>query len=379
MKALYWRNRTISSPQLVIIALLSLLGLLWLESRPIEEKSELHGPKLEAAQLAAKGFQAVHLERVRLAVSLDPKTDPAGSGLIGTSHSPIVSNKGHLLAKQTSINPNFAAVIIEMLDEAGVERGDPVAANLTGSFPALNIAVYAALEVMEVEPLVVSSVAASEYGATHPDLTWLDMERVLFERKLVSFRSVAASMGGVLDVAENHSPEGREALLEAIRRNDRPPLQPSSFEDAVQARLDLYDELTGGEDIAAFINVGGGTASVGTAQDKADFRPGLNQKLPFGLENASVMRTFLERGVPVVHLSHVETLARRFDLPQTPGSLPTPGEGGVFRKTSIPAPAIAVLILLILGALLAAARYDMATVFSRATVHKGSGDSEPMV
>lgn len=365
MKTLYWRSNTVSTPQLAIVALLSLVGLWWLESNPVEEQTQLYEPKLEATRLANEAFRAIYVERIRLAIPLDPEIDPAGSGLIGSPQSPIVSNKGHLPSKQTSANPNFAAVLVEMLDKAGVDRGEVVAANLTGSFPAINTALYAAFEVLDIDCIVVSSVGASDYGATHPKLTWLDMERVLYEQDLLSFRSVIATMGGAMDVAKKHSPEGREAIEKAIRRNGRPMRKPEDYKQAVSLRMALFDEMSEDRPVAAFVNVGGGTASVGTAEDKHDFRPGFNEELPQDLENPSVMRAFLERDVPVLHLSHIRTLARRYGLPDTPETMPAPGEGGVFRRASIPPLAILSVVLGIIAALFAATRYDVATMFAR--------------
>jgi poly-gamma-glutamate system protein len=347
------------------LAILALGGLLWLESNPVEQRAAMYEQKLQAARLAEESFRSIYLERIRLQIPLEPKFDPAGSGLIGPVHSVIVSNRGHLPSKQTSANPNFAAMLVGMLRKAGVEEGDHVAANLTGSFPAMNICLYTAMEVMDVRPIVTSSVSASEYGATHPELTWLDMERVLYEQDLISFRSVAASMGGVGDVAKNHSSEGKEAIRAAIVRNGRSLLLPSNYEEAVTRRLQLYDDISGQEDPAAFVNIGGGTAAVGTSEDKNDFRYGLNRELPRGLEHVSVMRSFLERDVPVIHVSHIRTLARRYGLPDRPVTVPEPGKGGVFRKAEIPEWAIVAMLLGILFGMFAATRFDVASVFAR--------------
>ncbi|HJK93439.1 MAG TPA: poly-gamma-glutamate system protein [Polyangiaceae bacterium LLY-WYZ-15_(1-7)] len=379
MKSLYWRSNTVSTPQLVAVAALAIAGLVGVESNPVEERDPLFETKLEAAQLAEQAFRAVYLERIRLRIPLEPELDPAGSGLIGLPHSPIVSNEGHLTSKQTTANPNFAAVFVEMLAEAGVEEGDLVALNLTGSFPAMNVAMYAALETIGAEPIVISSVAASEYGATHPELTWLDMERVLFEQDLVSFQSVAASMGGVLDVARNHSEEGRRLIMEAIERNEKPLLSPGDYEQAVQMRLDLYDEVRGDRPIAVFVNIGGGTASVGTSDDKRDFRPGLNTRLPRGLDRSSVMRSFLQRDVPVIHVSKIRSIARRYGLPDAPVETPEPGEGGVFRHSVIRTWTILVVLVLILLAMWGATRFDLATVFGRGGGKADKPSPEQMV
>ena len=90
----------------------------------------------------------------------------------------MTSLPGHLGSKQTSINPNFAAVVVGMLKDAGVQEGDCVAVGCTGSFPAMNVAVYSALETLRARPIVICSAGSSQYGANTPDLLWIDMERL---------------------------------------------------------------------------------------------------------------------------------------------------------------------------------------------------------
>jgi len=375
VKSLYWRTNSVSTPQLVVVAVLSLLGAIGIEYNPAEVRDEMYEQKLESARLAKQAFQAIYLERIRLQLPVDPEFDPAGSGLIGSPHTEITSNEGHLESKLTTANPNFAAAFLDMLVEAGVGAGDLVAVNCTGSFPAINVTLYAALETLEAEPIVISSASSSEYGATYPELTWLDMERILFEQDLVSFKSIAASMGGTLDIGRSHSEKGRELLRAAIERNRLPLLYPNDFTQAVQMRVDLYDEWAGDRPIKVYINVGGGTASVGTSDDKSDFKPGLNRRLPKGLDRPSVMRTFLEREVPVIHVSKVRTIARRYGLPDTPVEMPEPGEGAVFQEAGSNRLTIVGLLTLIFAAMFAATRYDMSSLFARGK-HEGQGPEQ---
>ncbi|MCA9068751.1 MAG: hypothetical protein KDA84_07500, partial [Planctomycetaceae bacterium] len=53
------------------------------------------------------------------------------------------------------------------------------------------------------------------------------------------------------------------------------------------------------------------------------FRPGLNRHLPEAeLPVDSVMGHFLSQGTPVIHLSQITTLARRYQLPVQPQTVP---------------------------------------------------------
>jgi poly-gamma-glutamate system protein len=128
----------------------------------------------------------------------------------------VTSNTGSLPAKQTSINPNFAAVVVQLLKRAGLEEGDVVAIGFSGSFPALNVAVMAAVSVLGLKPIIISSNAASQWGANDPDFLWIDWERTLAAKHIFNFRSVAASIGGIEDRGLGMTPEGRRTIVAAI-------------------------------------------------------------------------------------------------------------------------------------------------------------------
>ncbi len=129
-------------------------------------------------------------KRLRKNLPIDPESDPAQTGLIGELLSPLTTNPGHLPAKQTSANPNFSAVIIHLLKRAGVKEGDKVAVGFSGSFPALNICVLAAIDTLKADPIVISSAGSSQWGANHPDFMWPDMEKLLHEKHVFPYRSV---------------------------------------------------------------------------------------------------------------------------------------------------------------------------------------------
>lgn len=372
MKGIYWRPQRTSAGQLLAVAALAGLGLLLVERFPMVERQPLYEVKMNAARKARQAFEEIGLERIRLGIPVQPEYDPAATGMIGPEDSPIASNYGHLPAKQTSVNPNFAAVAVELLRNAGVKEGDVVVAAVSGSFPAINVAVYAALEVMGVEPVVIASTSSSQFGASHPDLTWLDMERLLHERKIVSFRSVAASLGGVEDRAVGHTTRGRELLRGAIRRNGRPLLEPASLSEAIEERLRVIYAATGGRKVSAYINVGGGAASMGADENRERYRPGLTYDPPTGA-SASVAGELIRTGVPVINFTQIEILARRYGLSQAPATLPPLGEGKVFEGPAHSRTMAIVMLVIIIAALFVAVRLDAGFRLSGGGGSKGSG------
>jgi len=164
----------------------------------IDEMGNIFGrrPGKERTKRIAGLVRTIKAEKARRRIRPDPEADPNDTGMVGLTLSPVTSNTGYLSAKHTAINPNFAAVFVQLLKRAGVNKGDLVAAGLSGSFPSLNIAAFSAMQTLELEPIVIASASASQWGANHVDFLWIDMERVLFEQKIFRFRSMSRRSRG---------------------------------------------------------------------------------------------------------------------------------------------------------------------------------------
>ncbi|MCA9539996.1 MAG: poly-gamma-glutamate system protein, partial [Myxococcales bacterium] len=255
---------------------------------------------------------------------------------------------------------NFAALVVHYLKRLEVEKGDVVAVGLSGSFPAINIAVYAALETLGAEPLVVSSASASQFGANDPEMLWIDMERILAERKVFTTRSVAVSRGGIEDRGLGVTKEGRALLDAAIVRSGAKVIKAASYSESVEERMRAYTEAAGGRPVKAYINVGGGTTSVGTRIGKRLFKPGINRSLPPGTtEINSVMTRYVGDGVPVIHLIKIAELADRYGFPLEMTEMPPVGQGRIFSREAYNTWLALGFIAAVLGALIAFVRFDV--------------------
>ena len=202
---------------------------------------------------------------------------------------------------------------------------------VSGSFPGLNVSAFAAIKTLGLEPIIIASVSSSEWGANHVDYLWLDMERTLRDHQLVDFGSVAATHGGIDDLGVGMTKEGRALLDVAMDRNGVRKLEPTSLADSIGKRMALYDEIASNRPIKAYINVGGGSASVGTHVGKKQFKPGLNTEPPRSKSVPDgVMLRFARRDVPVIHISRVKLLAERYGLPYEPRVAVPIGRGRVF-------------------------------------------------
>ena len=381
MKKIYWRPHRVSRVELILIAVIALVGIFLVETFPVRQQQPFYKEKLEAAKLAREAMQSIKEERKRRGYKIDVEADPAESGMIGVLMSPVTTNSGHLPAKQTSINPNFAAVIIHWLKKVDVEEGDVVAVGVSGSFPAINVAVFSALQVLKADPIVITSVSGSQWGANVPNLLWVDMEKVFNRNKIFDFHSIAASRGGVDDRALGLSRKGKALLDEAIDRNGLLPIREENYEASLERRMQLYSEFAGARQIKAYINVGGGTISVGTVEGKKAFKPGLNRKMPRGpLTNDSVIGRMAYKEVPVIHLVKIDRLAERFGLPLQPEKVPAIGEGTIFYKMEYNKWLPVTVLVVVLLAMFAFIRMDWGfRIFRSNKAHNKRKPPEQMV
>jgi poly-gamma-glutamate system protein len=342
--------RAKSNIVLSLLFVLSLLALIAVENSKVDVKQEYYDQKLDAARLSQVASDCIKNYRLEKGVFIDAINDPNQTALIGQEYTLISTDRGYIDSKLSTTNPNFAAVIVQYLKEAGLEKGDYVAVGFTGSFPALNIAVLAAIETLNLKPIVITSVGSSNYGANDPYFTWLDMESVLYKSNVFHNKSVAASIGGGFDVGRGLSPEGRELIVKAIHRNDVEFIDEKHLDNSISRRMEIYEKHRDGQPIKAYINVGGGIASLGNTINGQLIPPGLTEYLP--MRNFPVRGVIVQmgqKGIPVIHMLNVEQILTKYGLPTAPVPLPEPGDGGIFveKKYSLVVTSIATIFLLV--------------------------------
>jgi poly-gamma-glutamate system protein len=351
-------RRTPHTRMLVILAVSALTVLALLESARWFRTDPLREEKNAAMELMHRSAQAIKGEKLGIGIPVDRRFDTNDTGLIGVEYTDITTTLGSLAAKRTSTNPAFAAAVVDMLDRAGVRPGDKVAVSFSGSFPALNIAVLSAARVLDLRPVIISSVGSSMYGANQPELTWLDMERILTDKGLFPYRSIAASLGGIEGTRGGLDGTGIEGGLRAIRRNGIPLLEEkgdSTLARDVRERLALYDRALGGEKPAAFINVGGSLTSVGDGLEAHRIPTGLLEKVPAVRHpERGIIFRMGERGVPVIHLLKIKSIAARYGIPVDPSPLSagfpvkTPGTGRYSAPLAAAGLALMIVLLIFL-------------------------------
>jgi poly-gamma-glutamate system protein len=313
-------------------AALSLVYFLLVRFLPFPEaalRTEMAG----ASRLMSAAEAVIKDCRENRGVEVDRDTDPNGTGLIGLETSAITTSAGRLEAKRTTTNPNFAGLVVSLLHEAGARRGDAIAVGASSSFPALIVATLSAAKIMGLEPLIISSLGASEFGANIPGFNWTDMEDCLRAAGVLDVRPIARAIGGDEDVGRDMGPEGRALLESKIRENGVPYLEESDLERNVSSRMMLYRDAAGTRPIKAFVNIGGSWANIGTNAEVLKLRPGLAGDVfvppPAG---RGVLQAMAAEKIPVIHLLNIKGLCERYGLPWDPRPLPGPGEGPLFRR-----------------------------------------------
>jgi poly-gamma-glutamate system protein len=318
---------------LAILALVAYAMYFLAEHSRIPVRQKYYEEKLAAARLMQEAISTIRDFRIPHGVVVDEVNDPDQTALIGQQYTLITSSEGKLDAKLTSVNPNFAAVMVDIFREAGLHKGEQVAMGITGSFPAMNIAALCACKVLELEPVIITSVASSWWGANDPECTWLDMERLLREKGILPYKSIAATMGGGSDIGRSLSPEGRRLLLEAMKRNDVPLLEAADLNEDINKRYQLYMEHLGPAGYGIYVNIGGGVASLGHAENGNLIPTGLSHNITMAnYPRKGVIHRFAEHGIPVANIKHIETLARRYGLPVAPEQVPEVGTGQIFVR-----------------------------------------------
>ncbi len=268
-----------------------------------------------------------HLEGVFKSEDLLNSVHEESHFLIGPEFSDIQTTEGSLDSKLSVLNPAFAAMITEMLIELEVSKGDHVAVAYTGSYPGANIAVLSAIETLELETTIISSCGSSQFGATLPQMTWIDMESHLFNSGLISNKTSLSSIGGGFDLGTQLSNKGKEYCEASIYNNQIKLLNIGAKEENINNRMSEYET----DEISVFINVGGGVYSTGDSLQRAETPAGIIYPGDLSLfETQTVLSRFLEKDIPVININHIHTLSEWYALPYPPEKKYQYGEGNLF-------------------------------------------------
>ena len=160
------------------------------------------------------------------------------------------------------------------------------------------------------------------------------MERLLAEKGILRTRSSAVSRGGFRDMAAGMTDDTREVLDAAIVNSGLPMLESDSLADSIDRRMMIFADPSGSLGrYAAYVNIGGGSASVGGTAGNDQLGRGLvapDQYQRTVKPIDSVASRFLAGGVPVINMIEVVPMAKEYGLPVAPCERPAVGQGAVY-------------------------------------------------
>jgi poly-gamma-glutamate system protein len=106
--------------------------------------------------------------------------------------------------------------------------------------------------------------------------------------------------------------------------------------------MEIYEKHSKGQHYAAYVNIGGGLASLGSSQNGRLIPSGVNFDLHLrNFPARGVVNMMAERRIPVIHLLRLPEIAEKHGLPRDIIPRPVVGEDPILRirffsGTSIP-------------------------------------------
>ncbi|MDX9784798.1 MAG: poly-gamma-glutamate system protein [Spirochaetia bacterium] len=333
------------------------LGFALLVGTKIAVPYPLRETQLAAARLMQEAEQVLKKALLAQGLSIEAELDPNQTGLIGPEWTALTTTLGILEAKRTTLNPNFAALMVRYFHQAGLQRGDLVAVGASGSFPGITIATLCAAREMGLKALTIASFGSSMYGATRPEFTTPKMVRILSDAALIPNSLIAVSPGADEDYGENPFFEDSRQIIADLAAQtgvEFIDFDPPDLVASIARRLELFDHAAAGEKIACFVNIGGASPNSGTSSYTLDFPQGLVVDPPRIPATATrgLVYEYAARGIPVINLLNIRSLVAKNGLPYDPIPLPSPGEGDVYnsvRYNTLVALATVVLTLCLLA------------------------------
>jgi len=324
-----------------------LVGLLIIEQTKFTAETPYYTEQIQAAQFMKNSLETIKEERLKRNIPLDVGLDPNQTGIIGKEYTQLTTTLGNLVAKRTSTNPAFAALLVKYFKKANLKKGDVIAIGASGSFPALIVATLSAARALELEPLIIYSVGSSEYGANLPEFTFVEMLDSLNKKNILPYKLLAISMGGYLDQVEGmFYPDSREIIEKIVQDSGTFVIEADNIEENILQRMQLYKKSAKGQPIKAFVNIGGATPNYGNTNASITYPNGLvidGPKIPDHPERGLIFE-YQNLGVPIIHLLNIRDLAVKNGLPIDPIPLPEIGEGGVYRQIVYSKPTIILVI-----------------------------------
>jgi poly-gamma-glutamate system protein len=287
-----------------------------------------HAQMIAAANVMPAASAILYAERAARGLLPPDGADPNRTGMIGFEYTPMTTEQADLPSKRTTTNPDFAAALVRLLDTLQLPPKTPVVLALSGSYVGADVAMLAAVEALDLKPVLVVSAGTSQWGANNPEFNLLDMLAVLRERGLIRTPVTVAVIGGPDGAGAGMDDAARAALRASAARHGAPLVEARPLKAVIDGIVAAVDRALAGARPGAVINVGGAVIGPGTCNESFTFPPGITTvPLPCsGGGTPGVLMRYLSPEVPAVQILNMMRLSAELGLPYDPVPLPVPGE-----------------------------------------------------
>jgi len=333
--------------RLYVILGVAVLALLFARNVLVKRSDRGDAPAmLRAEALAEQWFDIIEARKQQAGIVSEVPQTFKHSAMLGQEWSEFTTTLGSLEAKRTAANPRFAALMIRMLHDAGVDSSSTVGLVLSGSFPTLAVTSLAAVQTIGARAIIFSSLGSSSFGANQPGATWLDMEAWLAKDGGLRYRSALVTMGAEGDSGGGLSEEGLEILRRTADRHGVVLSVFTSIEEAIQSKEELL--VSAGPDI--LVNIGGNQTSLGICEHASTIPTGLvRHPLHCSDPGRGLIERFSSHHIPVVHLLNIRDIASRYDLPLLPDTDGSSVNDNVQYDTTVERVPVLLLLFGLLG------------------------------
>jgi len=294
-----------------------------------QEKKPLYETACTAARQMQLCMEAIKAEKLARGIEL-AEEDLFATGLLGEDYNFITTTLGDVAAKRTTTDPNMAALVVFLLEEAGLKAGDTLGCCFSGSFPALNIAVLCACDAMGIRAVSLVSCGASTWGANNPEFSYPEMAVLLWEKNLVTSRPVLVSPGGGSDVGRVADPELFAEIWQRAEQLGIPVLMEEDLSVNVEYKKQVLDSYG----IQGFIAVGGNISALGNNMVVDLLGQGvIREEIRMVNDGSGLLERYLQENLPCILLLNIRQLLADYGMSFDPASRDAIGESAVYFQT----------------------------------------------
>lgn len=340
------KEQSAFSNPLLLLFIVAIISVIIIELIPTQKEPHPLSHKFNlASNLASEWFNIINIEKKKRQLISREWAALTYGGLMGVEYTYLTTTLGSVEAKQTSVNPEFAALLLKWMYDSGFDSTSIVGVNISGSFPALAISTLAAIKILGAKAILISSVGASSFGANDSLATWIDMERWLRSANCgFDFKSVLITPGGINDNGGGLQPEGIQQIKSSVDRNKVEISVPKNLKEASQWRTNIFSEAN----VNVIVNVGGNHPALGACKHSWQLQNEVITENDICFDDdRSFLFGFVEKGIPVFHLLNIKPLAIKYGFPLSPVKSINKSEKIYFVNNSSHQKIVAIILILI--------------------------------